>query len=88
MFFALEGQHVESRGELWRLEVCSVYSNGIDYWVQLDLSGPVRCGLTVRTPRPDAQGVLAIVGAWLDDSVPSHVEECLVGKTYSPAVRL
>jgi len=85
LFFALEGCTVESRDDRWRIEVCGVHSDDAHYWVQLNLNGPVQCGLTLRTERLEAARVIEMVCGWLSDSVPSDLESSLVGKLYAPA---
>jgi hypothetical protein len=86
LFFSLEGRAVESRGSLWRIEVCGVHSAALGHWIQLNLRGPVQCGLTLRADRLDAGQVVDVVQDWLDDSVSSDDEPCLIGKTYKPIV--
>jgi hypothetical protein len=86
LFFALEGRTIESRGDRWRIEVCGVHSADAHHWVQLNLSGPVQCGLTLRTERLEALRVTEMVCDWLNDSVPSDLESSLVGKLYAPAL--
>jgi hypothetical protein len=87
LFFSLEGRALESRGSLWRIEVCGVHSAALYHWIQLNLRGPMQCGLTLRADRLDAGHVVDVVQDWLDDSVSSDVEPCLVGKIYKPVVR-
>jgi len=86
LFFSLEGRAVESRGSLWRIEVCGVHTAALGHWIQLNLRGPVQCGLTLRANRLDASQVVGVVQDWLDDSVSSDVEPSLVGKIYKPVV--
>jgi len=87
LFFSLEGRAIESRGDTWRIEVCGVHSAAYCYWVQLNLRGPVQCELTLRTEQLDAAQIVDIVRDWLNDSMSSDVEPCLVGKAYKAAVR-
>ena len=87
LFFSLEGRTLESRGCAWRIEVCGVHSAAFAHWIQLNLCGPMQCGLTLRADRLDAEHVVDVVQNWLDDAVPSDVEPCLVGKIYKPLVR-
>jgi hypothetical protein len=86
LFFALEGRTVESQGDTWRIEICGVHSDGTHHWVQLNLNGPVQCGLTLRTERLESAHIVSMVRSWLDDSVPSDLETTLVGKLYAPAL--
>jgi len=87
LFFVLEGRTVESRGATWRIELCGVHSDGDHHWIQLNLRGPVQCGLTFRSDRLDACQVVDVVRDWLDDTVPSDLEPCLIGKSYAPVVK-
>jgi hypothetical protein len=93
LFFALEGRTVESGGDTWRIEVCGVHSvvsadaGNHDHWIQLNLCGPVECELTLRSACLDAAYVMSVVRDWLDDTVSSELEACLVGQCYAPAVR-
>jgi hypothetical protein len=87
LFFSLEGRTLESRGSQWRIEVCGVHSAALYHWIQLNLRGPMQCGLTLRADRLDASDVVDVVQDWLDDSVPTDVEPCLIGKIYKPVVR-
>lgn len=83
MFFLLEGQTVRSRRNNWRIQVCGVYSTAVDCWIQLSLSGPLPCGVTLRTGFRDADGVLALLRDWLDGSLPSNLEPCIVSQACS-----
>ncbi|HVP86791.1 MAG TPA: hypothetical protein VMU79_01820 [Casimicrobiaceae bacterium] len=83
LFFLLEGQTVRSRGNNWRIQVCGVYSTAVDRWIQLSLSGPLACGMTLRTGFRDADGVLDLLRDWLDGSLPSDLEPCIVSQVRS-----
>ena len=87
LFFALEGRTVDGGGDTWRIEVCGVHTVDAEHWIQLNLCGPVECELTLRSACLEAAHVMSVVRDWLDDTVPSELEPCLVGKTYAPAVR-
>jgi hypothetical protein len=83
LFFLLEGQTVRSRGANWRIQVCGVYSTPVDCWVQLSLSGPLACGVTLRTGFRDADAVLDLLRDWLEGSLPSDLEPCIVSQARS-----
>jgi hypothetical protein len=83
LFFLLEGQTVRSRGSNWRIQVCGVCSTDVDCWIQLSLSGPVICGVTLRTGFRDADTVLDLLRNWLDGSLPSDLEPCIVSQARS-----
>ena len=80
LFFLLEGQTVESRGHSWRVEVCGVYCRDTERWIQLTLSGPMTCGVTLRTRLMAACDVLDLLRDWLDDSLPGALESCIVSQ--------
>jgi hypothetical protein len=80
LFFLLEGQIVEGRGNHWRVQVCGVYSTDVDRWIQLNLAGPYACGVTVRAGYMAVGDLLDLVGSWLDDSLPSEQESCIVSQ--------
>lgn len=83
LFFLLEGQTVQSRGNTWRIQVCGVYSTEVDRWIQLSLSGSLARGVTLRSGFRDAGEVLDLVRDWLDDSLPSDLEPCIVSQADS-----
>ncbi|HEY7290948.1 MAG TPA: hypothetical protein VH583_14010 [Vicinamibacterales bacterium] len=79
LFFLLEGQRVYARGQSWRMDVCGIYSTDQERWVQLNLVGPAVCGVTLRAGFLDADAVIDLVRDWLDDTLSSEREGCIVG---------
>jgi hypothetical protein len=84
LFFLLEGQIVEGRGEQWRVEVCGVYASDCQRWIQLNLCGPYTRGVTLRTALADVADILDLVRDWLDDSLPTRLEPCIVSQASAP----
>jgi hypothetical protein len=80
LFFLLEGQTIQGRGSDWRIQVCGVYSTDTDRWIQLNLAGPLACGVTVRTSFMAVADLLDLLRYWLDDSLPSELESCIVSQ--------
>ena len=60
-----------------------MYSTAVDRWIQLSLSGPFACGMTLRTGFRDADGVLDLLRDWLDGSLPTDLEPCIVSQVRS-----
>ena len=84
LFFLLEGQVVESRGGSWRVEVCGVYSTDRDRWVQLNLAGPYRCGVTLRAGFRESPAILDLLVRWLDDTLSVDLEPYIVSQASRP----
>jgi hypothetical protein len=84
LFFLLEGQVVEGRGSLWRVEVCGVYASDCQRWIQLNLCGPHTRGVTLRTALVEASDILDLLRDWLDDSLPTRLEPCIVSQASPP----
>jgi hypothetical protein len=83
LFFLLEGQIVEGRGSHWRVQVCGIYSTDVDRWIQLSLTGPYACGVTLRAGFSAAADLLDLLGSWLDDALTSERESCIVSQARS-----
>jgi hypothetical protein len=66
LFFRLEGHVVSGRSGTWRVEVCGVYSTDTDRWVQLNLAGPCRCGVTLRAGFRESSAIVDLLVDWLD----------------------
>jgi len=84
LFFLLEGQIVSSRSGSWRVEVCGVYSTDSDRWVQLNLSGPYRCGVTLRAGFREPAAIVDLLINWLDDTLTVDLESCIVSQASRP----
>jgi hypothetical protein len=84
LFFLLEGQIVTSRSGSWRVEVCGVYSTDTDRWVQLNLAGPYRCGVTLRAGFRESSAVVDLLVGWLDDALSADLEPCIVSQASRP----
>jgi hypothetical protein len=80
LFFLLEGETVHGRGSDWRIQVCGVYSTDTDCWIQLNLAGPFTCGVTVRAGFMAVGDLLDLLEQWLDNSLPSELESCIVSQ--------
>ena len=68
-FFNLDGRLLSEKDDEWRVEVCGVHTSGTEHWIQLNLRGLVAWGLTLRTDRLDAAGVLDKVQTWLHQTL-------------------
>jgi len=84
LFFLLEGQILNCRSGSWRVEVCGVYSTDTDRWVQCSLSGPYRCGVTLRAGFRDPSAILDLIVGWLDDALSVELEPCVVSQASRP----
>jgi hypothetical protein len=84
LFFLLEGQVVTGRTGSWRVEVCGVYSTDTDRWIQLNLAGPYRCGVTLRAGFRDSSAVFELLVGWLDDALSTDLEPCVVSQASRP----
>src|SRR5262245_36458346 len=84
LFFLLEGQVVASRSGSWRVEVCGVYSTDSDRWVQLNLAGPYRCGVTLRAGLRESSAIVDLLVKWLDDTLSVDLEPCIVSQASRP----
>ena len=71
LFFDLDGRLIEARDDEWRVEVCGVHSSTQQHWVQVNVVGPVACGLTLRTESLDASDILDRLSGWIEQSMPS-----------------
>jgi len=85
LFFALEGQTVEARGDCWLIEVCGIHSAGSRHWVQVQLRGPLVQGMTICVPRLDAHQVATVIREWLEGLLPSALESAVTARTYFAA---
>jgi hypothetical protein len=84
LFFLLEGQIVTGRSGSWRVEVCGIYSTDPDRWVQLNLAGPCRCGVTLRPGFRQSPAVIDLLVGWLDDALSPDLEPCIVSQASRP----
>ena len=84
LFFHLEGQIVSGRSGSWRVEVCGVYSTDNDRWIQLNLTGPYRCGVTLRAGFRESAEVIDLLVDWLDDTLAVDLEPCIVSQASRP----
>jgi len=84
LFFHLEGQVVSGQSGSWRVEVCGVYSTDSDRWVQLNLAGPYRCGVTLRAGFRESTEVIDLLVDWLDDTLAADLEPCIVSQASRP----
>jgi hypothetical protein len=84
LFFHLEGQIVSGRSGSWRVEVCGVYSTDNDRWIQLNLTGPYRCGVTLRAGFRESTEVIDLLVDWLDDTLAADLEPCIVSQASRP----
>lgn len=84
LFFLLEGQIVTCRSGSWRVEVCGVYSTDSDRWVQFNLAGPYRCGVTLRAGFREPSAILDLLIGWLDDALSADQEPCVVSQASRP----
>ena len=85
LFFALEGQTVEARGDRWLIEVCGIHSAGSRHWVQVQLQGPMVPGMTIRVPRLDAHHVVTVIQEWLEGLLPCALESAVTARSYLAA---
>lgn len=68
-FFNLDGRVLSEKDDEWRVEVCGVHTSGTEHWIQLNLRGLIAWGLTLRTDRLDATGVLDRIQTWLHQTL-------------------
>jgi hypothetical protein len=65
LFESLDGTVVRVDGGKWRVEVFSVFTEGGETWLQLQLTGDSSHMLTLRLQDKGVADVIAIITSWL-----------------------
>lgn len=65
LFFSLDKTTLDVEGETWNVEVCGIYSDGAEHWIQANLHGFVSYSVTLRADALDAAEIRKTLSAWL-----------------------
>lgn len=65
LFFALDKTTLDIEGETWNVEVCGIFSEGAEHWIQANLHGFVTYSVTLRASALDAAEIRKTLSAWL-----------------------
>ena len=71
----LDGKKVAAAGDSWLVAVDSIHQAGLDFWIQLTLTGPATRQVLVKLAFDTAvSAVIPRVAAWLEDSRENRID--------------